>query len=61
MEKKQPRNFNRRYAKEYNWFRTLFYYGVIFFMIIPYMTSFKKYKIMKGVDVYAIFLETFAQ
>ena len=33
----QSRNFNRRYAKEYNWFRTLFYYGVIFFMIIPYM------------------------
>jgi len=33
----QSRNFNRRYAKEYNWFRTLFYYGVIFFMVIPYM------------------------
>ncbi len=36
MEKK-ARNFNRRYAKEYNIFRTIFYYGVIFFMIIPYM------------------------
>ena len=33
----QARNFNRRYAREYNWFRTLFYYGVIFFLVIPYM------------------------
>jgi len=37
---KNGRNFNRRYAKEYNIFRTIFYYGVIFFMVIPFM---KKY------------------
>ena len=42
---KQPRNFNRRYAKEYNIFRTIFYYIVIWFMVIPFMNKYYNYKI----------------
>lgn len=42
---KQPRNFNRRYAREYNIFRTIFYYGVIYFMVIPFMNKYYNYTI----------------
>lgn len=42
---KQARNFNRRYAREYNIFRTIFYYGVIFFMVIPFMKKYYNYTI----------------
>lgn len=44
MEKK-ARNFNRRYAREYNIFRTIFYYGVIFFMVIPFMKKYYNFTI----------------
>lgn len=44
MEKK-ARNFNRRYAREYNIFRTIFYYMVIFFMVIPFMKKYYNFKI----------------
>ncbi len=44
MEKK-ARNFNRRYAHEYNFFRTIFYYCVILFMIIPYMKKHYNYTV----------------
>lgn len=44
MEKK-ARNFNRRYSREYNVFRTIFYYLVIFFMVIPFMKKYYNFKI----------------
>lgn len=42
---KEPRNFNRRFAKEYNIFRTIFYYMIIFFMVVPFMRKYYNLKI----------------
>ena len=39
------RNFNRRYAKEYNIFRTIFYFCMILFVIFPYMKKHYNYKV----------------
>lgn len=42
---KQERNYNRRYAHEYNIFRTMFYYLMIFVLVKPYMDKYYNYKI----------------
>ena len=39
------RNFNRRYASEYNIFRTIFYISFIYIVVIPFMKTFYDYKI----------------
>lgn len=44
MSDKQ-RNFNRRYASEYNIFRTIFYIGFIYVLVIPFMKTFYNYTI----------------
>lgn len=44
MSDKQ-RNFNRRYASEYNIFRTIFYIGFIYVVVIPFMKTFYNYTI----------------
>ncbi len=44
MSDKQ-RNFNRRYASEYNIFRTIFYIGFIYVVVIPFMKIFYNYTI----------------
>ena len=45
MTKKQPRNFNRRYASEYNVFRSIFYLCFLYSVVIPFFTIFYNYKI----------------
>lgn len=45
MEKK-VRNFNRRFANEYNWFRTLFYMSFLYFIVYPIYAVFYDYKIL---------------
>lgn len=44
MQNKE-RNYNRRYPKEYNIFRTMFYYGFLYTVVIPFMKIFYNYKI----------------
>lgn len=39
MQSKE-RNYNRRYPHEYNWFRTLFYYCFLYFVVVPFMKVF---------------------
>lgn len=41
----KERNYNRRYPKEYNIFRTLFYYSFLYVVVIPFMKIFYNYKI----------------
>lgn len=41
----KERNYNRRYPHEYNWFRTLFYYGFLFIVVHPFMKVFYNCKI----------------
>ena len=45
MNKKSQRNFNRRYASEYNLFRSIFYLCFLYFVVIPFFTIFYNYKI----------------
>ena len=45
MSKKQERNFNRRYASEYNIFRSIFYLCFLYTVVIPFFTIFYNYKI----------------
>ncbi|MBO7672212.1 1-acyl-sn-glycerol-3-phosphate acyltransferase [bacterium] len=42
---KEERNYNRRYAREYNIFRTMFYYLMIFVLVKPYMDKYYNYTI----------------
>lgn len=42
---KEPRNFNRRYAKEYNFLRTLFYTTFVLTIVKTYFKIFYSYKI----------------
>ena len=42
---KPVRNFNRRTAKEYHWFRTLFYMTFVFIVVYPFFHIFYKCKI----------------
>ena len=42
---KEERNYNRRYAWEYNIFRTMFYFLMVFVLVKPYMDKYYNYKI----------------
>ncbi len=42
----KPRNFNRRYAKEYNWFRTIFYMAFLYIVVYGFYLIFYNYKII---------------
>ncbi len=42
---KPVRNFNRRTAKEYHWFRTLFYMTFVFTVVYPFFMIFYNFKI----------------
>ena len=42
---KEERNFNRRYAKEYNWLRTLFYMAFLYIVVYGVYTVCYDYKI----------------
>jgi len=42
---KEERNYNRRYAREYNIFRTIFYFLMIYVLVKPYMDKYYNYKI----------------
>ena len=41
----KERNYNRRYPREYNFFRTLFYYSFLYVVVVPFMKIFYNYKI----------------
>lgn len=43
---KEVRNFNRRYAKEYNWFRTLFFMTFLLGVVYSFFNIFYNYKII---------------
>ncbi len=43
---KEVRNFNRRFAKEYNWIRTLFYMGFLFIVVYGVYNICYDYKII---------------
>lgn len=43
---KQTRNFNRRYAKEYNWFRTLFFMSFLYLVVFTIYNIYYDYKII---------------
>lgn len=43
---KEMRNYNRRFAKEYNWCRTLFYMSFLYFVVYPLYNIFYDYKII---------------
>lgn len=45
MDNKEPRNYNRRYKEEYNIFRSLFYFGFMHTVVVPFMHIFFNYKI----------------
>lgn len=42
---KEIRNFNRRFAKEYHWFRTLFYMSFLYFVVFTIYNIYYDYKI----------------
>ena len=42
---KKERNYNRRYPYEYNIFRTMFYYGFLYTVVVPFMKIFYNYEI----------------
>lgn len=42
----KARNFNRRYSKEYNWFRTLFYMTFLYVVVYGIYNIFYDYKII---------------
>lgn len=42
----KERNYNRRYAKEYNWFRSLFYVTFLTTVVLPFMKIFYDYEII---------------
>lgn len=42
---KEERNYNRRYAREYNIFRTMFYFLMVFVLVKPYMDKYYNYTI----------------
>ena len=42
---KEPRNYNRRYASEYNWVRSLWYKFFLYTVVIPFFTIFYNYKV----------------
>ena len=44
-DKKEPRNFARRFASDYHIWRTLFYYFVLVFMVFPVQAFYYKLKI----------------
>ena len=46
MSEKEVRNFNRRYAKEYHWFRTLFYMSFLYFIVYPIYNIYYDYKVL---------------
>ncbi len=43
--KKSERNYNRRYAKEYNWFRSLFYLTFLVTVVDNFLRIFYDYKV----------------
>ena len=43
---KEVRNFNRRYANEYNWFRSLFYIAFVFTVVYPFFIIFYNFKVI---------------
>lgn len=43
---REKRNFNRRFAKEYNWFRTIFYMTFLFVVVYGIYNIFYDYKII---------------
>ena len=43
---KEERNYNRRYAKEYNWFRTLFFMTFLYLVVFPIYNIYYDYKIL---------------
>ena len=43
---KEKRNFNRRYSKEYNWFRTIFYIFFLYIVVYGIYNIFYDYKII---------------
>ena len=43
---KEVRNFNRRYAKEYHWFRTLFYMSFLYLVVYPIYNLYYDYKVI---------------
>ena len=43
---KEKRNFNRRYSKEYNWFRTIFYMSFLYIVVYGIYNIFYDYKII---------------
>lgn len=43
---KEVRNFNRRYAKEYNWFRSLFFMTFLLCVVYSFFNIFYNYKII---------------
>ncbi len=42
----KARNFNRRYAKEYNWFRSVFYMAFLYIVVHGFYLIFYNYKII---------------
>ena len=42
---KKSRNYNRRYAKEYNWFRSLFYLSFLTIVVDNFLRIFYDYKV----------------
>ena len=45
MKKKEERNYNRRYAKEYNFWRSLWYMTFLYFVAVPFFSIFYNYTI----------------
>ena len=43
---KEIRNFNRRFAKEYHWFRTLFYMSFLYLIVYPIYNIYYDYKVI---------------
>lgn len=43
---KEVRNFNRRYAKEYNIFRTIFYMSFLYIVVFGFFNIFYNYKVI---------------
>jgi len=45
MAKEEERNFNRRYAKEYNWFRKIFYMCFLYVVVYGFYMIFYNYRV----------------
>ena len=42
----KDRNFNRRFANEYHWFRTLFYMSFLYLVVYPIYNIYYDYKVI---------------